>query len=194
MDFYDLENKIKQYNQGRKDYIKKIEEAKTDLKEYDNNAQSVLSKLIKERKDSDFKIFCKSAKYLYKNRDEIIKSGNGSLIIDFLNFNYSNKIYLTDLLNAWEQGFTIIDGDDECLIIGFKDYTVTDFDKDDSEVTYLKTGEIKVTRLSRTDTDNLLYSIDVDILSTKLDNKYTDFDEYHKFIEIPHKFLNIEEW
>ena len=194
VDIYKLKDRLKSYQKGREEYLKLIEIAKDNLKEYDDNARNILLEDINLRKKEELELFCKSAKYLYKNRDEIIKSGYGCLIIDFLRFNYSNKIYLKDLLNAWEEGFTILKDDEECFIIGLQDYTVTDFEIDDSEITYLKNGEIKKMRLSRTKTDNLLYSIHVDVMSVDLDNKFSDFKPYQTLSEIPGRFLGIEDW
>ena len=188
IDIYKLKDRLKSYQKGREEYLELIEIAKDNLKEYEENAQSVLLEDINQRRKEEFKLFCKSAKYLYKNRKEIIKSGYGCLIIDFLQFNHCNKIYLKDLLNAWETGFTILEDDEECLVIGLM------VKMSESEITYLKNGEIKKSRLTRTETDNLLYSIHVDVMSDDLDIKFSDFKPYQTLSEIPARFLGIEDW
>lgn len=192
-DLYKLQDELKKYRQGHKEYQALVDIAIDNLKEFDTHYQKRLIESIKLRKAEEYKIFCKSAKYLYKNRDEIIKSGFGYNVIDFLEFNYANKIYLKDLLNAWEEGLTWIDEDEECLVIGVQ---CCQFDSNHqvAMIKYLKTNEEKIILIPRKDYDNWFYHIKPMVDNTKLSEDMSDFDDYHTLMEIPARFLNIEEW
>jgi len=192
IDIYKLKDRIKSYQKGREEYLELIEIAKDNLKEYEENAQSVLLEDINQRRKEEFKLFCKSAKYLYKNRKEIIQSGKwGWIILDFLNIGCNKKIYLKDLLSDWEEGFIWIDDGDECLIIG----ATIDIVHNKYVITYLKDNKICNKELSSLEITDIMSNVKfIESFSKNLTDRWSDFEIYTTFSEIPARLLGIEEW
>lgn len=195
-DIYKLQSDKLRYKQQREYYLKAVYEAEEELKNFDKIIQADLLKQIKLRKEDEFKLFCKSAKYLYKNRDEIKASGFAyCCTIDFLEFNYAKKILLKDLLDAWEYGLTYLDEDgNECLVIGIKSPQFDRSNNPRAEIHYLKGSDEYIGFISSKDYDKWFYSVKPSVDDIKLTNSLSDFEDYHTLLEIPHKFLNIEEW
>ena len=196
LNILDLKTRLGSYKRGREEYLELIEIAKDNLKEYEENAQSVLLEDINQRRNEEKELFYKGAKYLYKNRDEVISNVMGfNCIIDFLEFDYAKKVFLRNLLNAWEAGLTWLDKDgNECLVVGLKNPKFDRSDNPKGIITYLKGNDEWHAFVPAKEYDAWFYSINPDITNMNLTESRTDFDNYITLSEIPARFLGIEEW
>lgn len=196
LNILDLKDKLSSYKKGREEYLELIEIAEDNLKEYDKYTQSALIEDIKQRQKEEKQLFYNGAKHLYKNRDEIISNAMGfNCIIDFLEFDYAKKVFLRDLLNAWEAGLTWLDEDgNECLVIGLKNPKFDRSDNPKGIITYLKGNDEWQAFVPAKEYDAWFYSVKPDITKMNLTEGRTDFDNYITLSEIPACFLGIEEW